>query len=220
MSTLYDHIDLLCKEHNIKPARLCRELCASKSVVTDLKAGRRSGLSAELAEEISSYFGISVRKLLTGYDRVKLSNDEQTEIYKLFENELKGTGMSFAFAVIRAGVKRDYSHRLQSCTLSLAPIDDILSTSLYIDWVKGEIGKSIDSPYPLSEKIIAVLPEQSDRDFYFRVLKNLAAKEIPMFAQEAQLAARAKKDAAVDKSGVDLNAASEEEFTTSENDIP
>ena len=64
MSTLYNQIVFLCKEKGIKGGRMCTDLGFSKSLVTDLKSGRKKGVSAETAQKIASYFGVSVGYLL------------------------------------------------------------------------------------------------------------------------------------------------------------
>lgn len=43
---------------------MCTSLGLSKSLMTDLKSGRKKGISAETAQKIASYFGVSVGYLL------------------------------------------------------------------------------------------------------------------------------------------------------------
>ena len=64
MSDLYDRIVELCNERGIKGGKLCADIGISKSTLTDLKMGRKSGLSATNAQKIASYFGITVGYLL------------------------------------------------------------------------------------------------------------------------------------------------------------
>lgn len=66
MGTLYENIMTLCKERDIKGAKMCRDTGISKGLLTDLKAGRRTGVSAVTANKIANYFGVSVDYLLTG----------------------------------------------------------------------------------------------------------------------------------------------------------
>ena len=67
MDSLYARIQALCEANNIRPGRLCDELNLSRSLMTDLKMGRKKSLSAETAQKIASYFGVSVGHLL-GHD--------------------------------------------------------------------------------------------------------------------------------------------------------
>ncbi len=69
MSTLYETIMALCQSRGIKGARLCSDLGISKGLLTDLKMGRRSGISAVTAQKIAGYFGVSVGYLLGQEDR-------------------------------------------------------------------------------------------------------------------------------------------------------
>ena len=64
MVTLYERLSNLCKEKGIKGGRMCTELGFSKSLMTDLKSGRKKGVNAETAQKIASYFGVSVGYLL------------------------------------------------------------------------------------------------------------------------------------------------------------
>lgn len=64
MSSLYERLVLLCQEKGIKGGRMCTSLGLSKSLMTDLKSGRKKGISAETAQKIASYFGVSVGYLL------------------------------------------------------------------------------------------------------------------------------------------------------------
>lgn len=64
MENLYNRIEALCSERNIRPGRLCNDLGLSRGLVTDLKMGRKKSLNAETAQKIAAYFGISVGQLL------------------------------------------------------------------------------------------------------------------------------------------------------------
>ena len=64
MGTLYENIMALCEERGIKGAALANATGISKGLLTDLKMGRRTGVSAATAQKIASYFGVSVGYLL------------------------------------------------------------------------------------------------------------------------------------------------------------
>lgn len=64
MGYLYENILALCQQKNIRPGRLCDELGLSRGLMTDLKMGRKKGLSAETAQKIAGFFGVSVGTLL------------------------------------------------------------------------------------------------------------------------------------------------------------
>lgn len=71
MSTLYERIALLCDENKISGYRLCKDVGIQPSILTDLKSGRKKGLSAEIADKIASYFGVSVGYLLGTEEKQK-----------------------------------------------------------------------------------------------------------------------------------------------------
>ena len=64
MESLFDRIQSLCEEKGIRPGRLCNELGISRSLMTDLKMGRKKSVNAETAQKIAGFFGVSVGYLL------------------------------------------------------------------------------------------------------------------------------------------------------------
>ena len=64
MGNLYENIIALCNERGIKGGKMCTDTGISKGLLTDLKMGRRTGVSAATAQKIASYFGVSVGYLL------------------------------------------------------------------------------------------------------------------------------------------------------------
>lgn len=64
MGTLYENIIALCDERGIKGGKMCTDIGISKGILTDLKKGRQTGISATNAQKIASYFGVSVGYLL------------------------------------------------------------------------------------------------------------------------------------------------------------
>ena len=87
MGTLYNIIKQLCDERGIKGAKMCSDLGISKGLLTDLKMGRRQGVSAKTAQKVADYFGVSVGYLLGEETNKKTptENDERlSEFYELF----------------------------------------------------------------------------------------------------------------------------------------
>lgn len=78
MGTLYERLDFLCKERGIKGGRMCVDLGISKSLMTDLKSGRKKGVNAETAQKIASYFNVTVGYLLG--EEEKPQNEEKPTI--------------------------------------------------------------------------------------------------------------------------------------------
>lgn len=71
MGTLYENIKSLCDEKEIKPGKMCTDIGISKSTMTDLKNGRRTGVSLETAQKIADYFGVSVDRVLGSEQKEK-----------------------------------------------------------------------------------------------------------------------------------------------------
>ncbi len=93
MGNLYETISALCQQQGIRPGRLCDELGISRGLMTDLKMGRKKSVSAETAQRIASYFGVSVAYLLGQQEADVL---EQVDVafygeYKELDEEQKQT---------------------------------------------------------------------------------------------------------------------------------
>ena len=82
MATLYERLNSLCEQKGVKGGRMCTELGFSKSLMTDLKSGRKKGVNAETAQKLASYFGVSVGYLLGEEDK----KIEPTEDDRLSDN--------------------------------------------------------------------------------------------------------------------------------------
>ena len=64
MGSLYKNIVDLCDSRGIKGGKMCTDIGISKGLLTDLKMGRRTGVSAVTAQKIANYFNVSVGYLL------------------------------------------------------------------------------------------------------------------------------------------------------------
>ena len=64
MCTLYERITALCKDKGVSGSKVCLDIGVSKSTLTDLKAGRKKGMTAETLQKFATYFGVSTDYLL------------------------------------------------------------------------------------------------------------------------------------------------------------
>lgn len=88
MGTLYENIIRLCDERGIKGGKLCTDIGMSKGILTDLKMGRQTGISAANAQKIAAYFGVSVGYLLGKEPKEKtpvLTNKDERDIARNLE---------------------------------------------------------------------------------------------------------------------------------------
>ena len=92
MSNLYEKIYDLCEEKGIKGAKMCTDTGISKGLLTDLKMGRRSGVSAVTAQKIASYFDVSVGYLLGKEEKKEkpIKDDGLSEKKKEFIRKVEG----------------------------------------------------------------------------------------------------------------------------------
>lgn len=82
MSTLYKRINELCKAQGVSGSRMCLDLGMSKSTLSDIKSGRKKGVSTSTAQKMASYLNVSVGYLLGEEDEKKeqpIENDELSE---------------------------------------------------------------------------------------------------------------------------------------------
>ena len=113
MGTLYDNIIALCEERGIKGGRMCTDIGMSKGILTDLKMGRQTGISAANAQKIASYFGVSVGYLLGEEDKKEkptVQNDGLTENQRLlmeFAKSVPDDKAAMVLKVIRSIVESD-----------------------------------------------------------------------------------------------------------------
>ena len=85
MENLYASIEALCNQRNIRPGRLCNDLGLSRGLITDLKMGRKKSVSAETAQKIAAYFGISVGQLLGQEDGTDILEQADVAFYGDFK---------------------------------------------------------------------------------------------------------------------------------------
>lgn len=79
MDDLYKTIRCLCDKKGISGYKLCKEIGMQPSLLTDLKMGRQTGLSAKNMDKVAKYFGVSVGYLL-GTEKEKPSADNSEEL--------------------------------------------------------------------------------------------------------------------------------------------
>ena len=80
MYNLYENIYALCNERKITPGALCGELGFRRSVLSDLKNGRKKSLDTTTLMKIADYFDVSVDYLLTGEETKKAPTQEGERI--------------------------------------------------------------------------------------------------------------------------------------------
>lgn len=69
MGNLYNRIEELCAKQGVSAYRLCKDIGIRGSVLSDLRTGRKQGLSSKTLTLIAEYFGVSVDYLLGKEDK-------------------------------------------------------------------------------------------------------------------------------------------------------
>lgn len=96
MSILSNRIDSLCKERNITGYRLCKDIGISPNIMTELRSGRRSGISAKNANKIAEYFGVSVGYLLGTEEKENTPTPSEDDAGVLTKEELSRISAAMA----------------------------------------------------------------------------------------------------------------------------
>ena len=148
MGTLYENIIALCHERGIKGGKLCTDIGMSKGILTDLKMGRQTGISASNAQKIASYFGVSVGYLLGEEDAkqklptlqseeqrfpdIYLTNSQQKLIFKILDDTCTQKQITHGEAIVRAKSSTNFFPRLQNTSLHQACSTDVLVVAEYL----------------------------------------------------------------------------------------
>lgn len=82
LSNLYKRIEELCVERDVNITTMCKESGASRASLTDLKMGRKQGLSTETLLKIAKYFGVSIDYLMGKNGKEKTALDFESGLNK------------------------------------------------------------------------------------------------------------------------------------------
>lgn len=89
---MYEKIQELCDEKDIKFAQLCREIGIPKSTLSELKQGRTKTLSTQNLIKVAQYFGVSLDYFDDSVDELDIRKDELFQKRKLlFDMSKKAT---------------------------------------------------------------------------------------------------------------------------------
>ena len=100
MCDLYERIQILCDARGVSPSKMCLELGLSKSTMSDMKSGRKNGVSVPTAQKIAGYFGISVDELYGNEENKKDPTAQVGEVEKKPSDELELTEGEIAWIKI------------------------------------------------------------------------------------------------------------------------
>lgn len=88
MYTIYSSIQELCEKSGIKPGKMCNDIGISRSILTDLKTGRKKSINTDTAQKIADYFGVSVDRVL-GTEQKEEPSAQMSEEQEKIMNETK-----------------------------------------------------------------------------------------------------------------------------------
>lgn len=115
MCDLYNRLLSFCNQKGVTGAKMCRDCDLSKSLMSDLKYGRRDTISSETAVKIANYFNVTVAEVLTG-EKEKAHTlsgedltDEQIELVKLF----RGADSAYQAAALALLREAEAAHKVR-----------------------------------------------------------------------------------------------------------
>lgn len=88
MCTLYNRITDLCKSKGVSGSRMCLDLGLSKSTLSDIKNGRKKGISTVTAQKMASYLNVSVDYLLGEEETQETKKDPEERSLSEVDKEL------------------------------------------------------------------------------------------------------------------------------------
>ena len=91
--TLYRTIHALCVQKGITDSRMCADIGISRGIMSDLKTGRKSGVSAKTLNKIADYFGVSMSYLL-GTEMAFASDGKSADLVEGIRHLCKQNGLS------------------------------------------------------------------------------------------------------------------------------
>lgn len=115
MCTLYDRIQDLCKNRGVSGSRMCLDLGLSKSTLSDIKSGRKKGISVSTAQKIAGYFGITVDELYGVEEKIKDDPVGMAEIHVEMVEDIDLTDLFQDFKLLDARERKmvkDLAHSL------------------------------------------------------------------------------------------------------------
>lgn len=95
--SLYDSIKALCDARGIKPGKMCVDLGLSKSLMTDLKSGRKKGITNRTAILIANYFDVSVDEVF-GQEKIPAEGEDEIKEYLQILRERPETRMLLQYS--------------------------------------------------------------------------------------------------------------------------
>lgn len=82
MSDLTENIMELCRENETTYTKMCEDTGVSRSLLTEIRKGRKQGITAKTAQKIADYFGVTVDRVLYGKrdePGIKIEGETQEE---------------------------------------------------------------------------------------------------------------------------------------------
>ena len=163
---LYETIHALCVQNGITDSRMCADIGISRGIMSDLKTGRKSGVSAKTLNKIADYFGVSMNYLLNAKIAFT-SNGKAVDFVEVIRHLCRQNGLSLTKleAILGFGNGTIGRWRTASPTYDkLKAVADCFGVS--VEYLTGEKEKAATQKgsghSPVSEEvanIIDTLPE-------------------------------------------------------------
>ena len=184
LSVLSERIDGLCAQHKITGYRLCKDIGISPNVLTELRSGRRKGMSAKNADKIASYFGVSVGYLLGTED--KLGGGIMSNLYKRIEDLCVKKGTNITQMCKESGASRASLTDLKMGRKQSLSATTLLKISTYLDVSVGYLLGTEDDP---GIKKAPVQPDGGEEEFmqlFRRLSPEVQERELAYLRQLAE----------------------------------
>lgn len=142
MGNLYNRIEGLCAKQGISAYRLCKDIGIRGSVLSDLRTGRKQGLSSKTLTLIAEYFGVSIDYLLGKEEAVDPKEDcnaGKCNLYEQIQQACKKSGLTVSAMCLALGMSKSTMSDLKSGRKKTLSSDTIAKIAEFLNVTADEL---------------------------------------------------------------------------------
>ena len=139
MGNLYNRIEGLCAKQGVSAYRLCKDIGIRGSVLSDLRTGRKQGLSSKTLTLIAEYFGVSVDYLLGKEVPMEDCNAGKCNLYEQIQQACKKSGLTVSAMCLALGMSKSTMSDLKSGRKKTLSSDTIAKIAEFLNVTSDEL---------------------------------------------------------------------------------
>lgn len=147
-----DIIQAKRKERSLTQAVLAKKAHISRTYLADIENNRYNPSMSTL-QDIAIALRTSAASLLPQEENLSLTDEQQKRIYELLAGAAETKGITLGFAVVRSGIKPDFTPRLKEQKLHHVRKYDLISLARYLDIESGVLDVVQEGSYEAMYKL-------------------------------------------------------------------